>query len=581
MNKFKALFLTAALFAGVSFTACSDDDDKPSWSEATKLEVSKSSMALAGTTSQILVVKAPEAPSVTADADWIHLGQVLPKEGAKALYEIEVVADANPGYEPRTGNINVVCGTEKSVIPVTQFATETVIITGAVPSAQLESTGGSVVINFSATGEVAIEAPSWLSEVTARSLTENSIEYTYGPNLTADARSGEIVITLVKDNSISASIAVSQDKAAPSTDMSDDAKALAKKMVAGINIGNTMEVPGGETGWGNPVVNEDYIKGLKALGFNAVRVPCAWDSHVTDADNNTIDPAWLSRVDEVIGWIVANDMYAILNIHWDGGWLEESCVNGYDAAIDKKQRDYWTQIANKLNHYDQHLLFAGMNEPGYQNQDGVNNQSVDAIMAYQQTFVDAVRATGGNNTTRCLVHQAPITNIDRAVDGYYHLPVDPIEGRALVEVHFYDPSDFTIMDYDGAWGANSLVKLYWGAANFVNGSDRNCTWGDETYVDNQFKKISEYWVSQGIPAILGEYGSSIRSVSDYPEIDMAKHEASRADWNECVTKAAKNNGCVPFYWETGGDILRTNGAAKNAYAITGIMNGAAAGTYPF
>lgn len=581
MNKLKALFLTAALFAGVSFTACSDDDDKPSWSDATKMEVNKTAMALAGTTSQTLVVKAPQAPSVTADVDWIHVGQVTPKQGAKALYEIEVVADANPDYEPRTGNINVVCGAEKAVIPVTQFASEGVVIAGAVPSAELESNGGSVVINYGATGEVTIIAPGWLTPVPARSLVDGSIEFTYGPNLTAEARSGEVVITLDKDNTISASITLSQAKATPSTDMSDDAKTLAKKIVAGVNIGNTLEATGGETAWGNPVVNEEYIKGLKALGFNAVRIPCAWDGHVSDASTNTIDPAWLARVDEVVGLAVANDMYAIVNIHWDGGWLETTCSQGYDEAVNKKQHDYWTQIATKLNHYDQHLLFAGMNEPGHQN--GAEAKAIDAIMKYQQTFVDAVRATGGNNASRCLIHQAPDTNIDMAVDtnNPYSLPNDPVTGRSLVEIHFYDPSDYTIMEKDGDWYAGSIVKLYWGSDFHVAGSNRNCTWGEESHVDAQFKKMKDKYVSAGIPVILGEYSVGIRTAANFPDIDNAAFEASRAHWNEYITKTAKNNGCVPFYWETGGDILRTNGTAKNAYAINALMTGAAAGTYPF
>jgi endoglucanase len=31
---------------------------------------------------------------------------------------------------------------------------------------------------------------------------------------------------------------------------------------------------------------------------------------------------WLARVKEVVDYCVSNDVYAILNIHWDGGWLE-------------------------------------------------------------------------------------------------------------------------------------------------------------------------------------------------------------------------------------------------------------------
>ena len=108
-----------------------------------------------------------------------------------------------------------------------------------------------------------------------------------------------------------------------------------------------------------------------------------------------------------MGWVVT--VYAIVNIHWDGGWLEENVHLAYDEAINKKQHDYWTQIAGQLKHYDEHVLFAGMNEPRQQN--GADAElAVENIIKYQQTFINAVRATGGNNALRHLVVQAPNTN---------------------------------------------------------------------------------------------------------------------------------------------------------------------------
>lgn len=352
------------------------------------------------------------------------------------------------------------------------------------------------------------------------------------------------------------------------------AKQLLSRMVAGVNIGNTLEVPGGETGWGNPEVNEAYIKGLKALGFNAVRVPCAWDSHVSDAATNTIDPAWLDRVNQVVGWIVENDMYAIVNIHWDGGWLENHTPDAFNQTIDRKQHDYWTQIANRLNHFDEHVLFAGMNEPN-----GNDDQSVANIIRYQQTFIDAVRATGGNNALRCLVVQAPTTDINNSANDNYrkNMPKDNVADKLVMEVHFYDPTDFTIMDKDGAWFPGSIVKYFWGSDNLVPGSERNVNGHDESSVASQMAKMKKNYVDAGIPVIIGEYSSSVRNAGEY----QAQHEASRAYWNEVVTREARNNGCVPFYWETGMDINRKDGTAKCQYAIDGIMAGVQASNLPF
>lgn len=89
---------------------------------------------------------------------------------------------------------------------------------------------------------------------------------------------------------------------------------------------------------------------------------------------------------------------------------------------------------------------------------------------------------------------------------------------------------------------------------------------------------------------VGEYSAMKRAKEDkiegtselaYPDIDQEMHNKSRSYWNEVVTREAKNHGCVPFYWETGGDMNRGTGTAKEAYAIEGIMKGAAAGQYPY
>ncbi len=536
-------------------------------------------MALAGTQPQTLTIKSPVAPIVTSDAAWLRVSEIERSVSA-SIYTCVVSADENSAYEPRTATLTVKAGNETKTVAVTQYGAETVQLVSVSPSETLDEYGGTLTVTYSATGDVNVTAPQWLSTVTSRSLETNSVEFRYSANYSGEARGGDIVIALASDPSISVVVTVSQANAEASN-MNSSAKELAAKMFAGVNIGNTMEPPSGEGTWGAAKVTQEYVRGLKQLGFNAVRIPCAWDSHVSDASTNTIDPAWLDRVDEVVGYIVGEDMYAIVNIHWDGGWLEESCVKGYDAAVDKKQRDYWTQIASKLNHYDEHLLFAGMNEPGQQDQGGVNNTSIDAIKAYQQTFVDAVRATGGNNSTRCLIHQTPYTNIDKGVSSNYSLPNDAVKDRALVEVHFYDPSDFTLMGKDGEWGAGSKVKFYWGAANHIAGSDRNCTWGEESYVDAQFKKMQDAYVAKGVPVIVGEYCVDIRSTSSFSDLDVDAWKASRAYWTEYITRSAKNHGCVPFYWETGSDINRANGTSKNAYVLESLFKGATEGKYPF
>lgn len=574
MDKLKIFMMSLALMTmGLVATSCSSDDNDPTQEGDGEMVVAPASLEFkqpGGTLT--LSVQNGGNLQVSSNADWCTVKEE--SSTSQKTRKFSVTATPNGGDEERTATITV-SGNKKVEVSVVQAGSDLIVEEGYKVFDNIPAEGGTFSVKLKVNGTPTVSiSDGWISETTGtRAMQELTRTFAVSANYGA-ARTGSITFSL---NGVEEAVSVTQlEGSLPDVGMESDAKTLAARMYAGINIGNTMEVPGGETGWGNPEVAKAYIDGLKTLGFNAVRIPCAWDSHVSDKATNTIAPAWLDRVHEVVGYCVANDMYAIVNIHWDGGWLEENVHKPFDAGIDKKMHDYWTQIANRLGEYDEHLLFAGMNEPGQQN--GTDN-AIGNIIRYQQTFIDAVRATGGKNALRVLVVQAPNTNIDLAVDAEYrnHMPVDVVPDRLMAEVHFYDPSDFTILPNDDDWYVGSRVKWYWGIPNLLEGSSRNATWGDESYVASQFAKMKKAYADNGIPVILGEYSAAIRTNAD----DMDRHHASRAYWNEVVTREAKNNGCVPFYWETGGDVNRNTGAAKEAYAIDGIMKGASEGTYPF
>lgn len=358
---------------------------------------------------------------------------------------------------------------------------------------------------------------------------------------------------------------------------------IAADMFAGINIGNTMEainngVPS-ETAWGNPKVNENYIQGLKDAGFNAVRIPCAWSGHIIDQTYYTIDPSWLDRVSEVVGWIVSRDMYAIVNIHWDGGWLEENVNTASKDKVIPKQRELWTQIANKLKGYNERLLFAGTNEPYQSRQNEFTASEMNVLLEYEQTFIDAVRATGGNNLKRTLIVQGPATSIDLTVRLMSKLPVDKVSDRMMAEIHFYDPWNFCGMEKDESWGK---MAYFWGDRNFIAGSDRNSDWGGEEYMKQQFDKMKNMFVTKGIPVIIGEYGA----ITDHSnglasEEEKQKHLASRAYFNRCVSQYGKERGLVPFLWDTGEIFNRNTGKVKATEIVNAIMEGSREGVYPY
>ena len=363
------------------------------------------------------------------------------------------------------------------------------------------------------------------------------------------------------------------------TGMTSDAKTIASKMYLGWNLGNTLEATGGETAWGNPQASNDLIVAVKNAGFNAIRIPCAWDQYLEDQTTYKIKDNWLQRVKEVVDYCVNNDLYAILNIHWDGGWLEENCTPDKQEEVNKKQAAIWKQIAIYFRDYDEHLLFAGANEPNAETQ-----EQVDVLNVYEQTFVDAVRATGGRNTYRNLIVQAPNTDIDLA-DQFMTLPTDQTENRLIAEVHYYSPWNFCGMTEDASWGK---MFYFWGANYHVENADgRNADWGEEDYVRAQFQKMKTKFVDQGIPVILGEFGAIRRTISEN-DTWQEKHDESRAYFNEYVTQQAKNYGMVPFYWDEGslqdfgfGIFNRSSNLVADQQVLDGLLKGANAGNYPY
>lgn len=313
---------------------------------------------------------------------------------------------------------------------------------------------------------------------------------------------------------------------------------LTSQIKIGWNLGNTLEATGGETSWGNPMANQQLISAVKAAGFNAIRIPCAWDIYANQ-DTLDIDPAWLNRVQEVVDYAINEDMYVILNIHWDGGWLEEHPFYEYQEAVNTKQHAYWTQIANHFKDYGAQLFFAGTNEV-HADYGTPTTEHITVQESYNQTFIDAVRATGGNNASRTLVVQTYNTNMQHGIN-YFSLPNDTINNRLVVEVHNYDPYDFTLNPNGSC--------LYWGS---LFPSQSACTWGQEAYFDNLFAQVRAKWIDQGIPVIIGEYG-----VATKPNLSMD----SKRYYLQYFNQVASANGIKTFYWDTGIPPSQNNGFA--------------------
>jgi aryl-phospho-beta-D-glucosidase BglC (GH1 family) len=326
-----------------------------------------------------------------------------------------------------------------------------------------------------------------------------------------------------------------------------------------------MEAIGGETAWGNPKVTNDLIKQVKQSGFNAIRIPCSWNQFA-DQTTAKIQDAWLNRVKEVVQYCVNNDVYVLLNIHWDGGWLENNCTPEKKDSVNAKQKAFWEQIATTFRDFDEHLIFAGANEPNVD-----NAAQMDVLLSYHQTFINAVRSTGGRNRYRVLVVQGPGTDIEKTNSMMSALPTDLITNRMMAEIHYYTPFQFCLMDKDESWGS---MFYYWGQ-NYHSTTDltRNASSGEETDMNKFFGLMKTKFVDKGIPVILGEF-EAIRRTS-LTGSDLTLHLNSRTYFFKYLVKQAKANGLIPFYWDIGNGVInRSNNTVYDQKALDSLRSGA-------
>ena len=329
---------------------------------------------------------------------------------------------------------------------------------------------------------------------------------------------------------------------------------VARQMAPGWNLGNTMEAgdkannftnKGGleaETAWQDTRTTQAVIDYVKAQGFRSIRIPCAWVmGHISNAETYEIDAQWMARVKELVDYSLKAGLYVVINQHWDGGWLENHIK---EATLLPKNKAIltaiWTQIANTFKDYDERLLFAGLNEPNAETQSATNN-----LLEYEQTFINVVRQTGGNNAQRILIIQGPSTNIDHTCNFMTTLPKDPTADRLMVEVHYYAPWQWWGMEKDESWGK---VFYYWGEGNHVSGSQHNATHSEEGYVEEELEKMKKQFGDMGIPVYIGEFGANWRTMPAGE--NQQKHNASIQTHYRVVVQKAMEKGMVPVIWDT-------------------------------
>ncbi len=322
----------------------------------------------------------------------------------------------------------------------------------------------------------------------------------------------------------------------------NEAMAFLRRMGTGWNLGNTLEAyidgqrrgVNDETSWGNPRTTPELFQAIADAGFGFVRIPVSWHTHV-DADLN-VDEAWMDRVQEVVDWALDAGLIVIINIHHDNApaWYFPDSEH-LDASLTYVTR-IWAQIAERFADYDERLVFEGLNEPrlvGSPYEWSFNTamleikDAADCLNRLNQAFVDTVRAAGGRNADRYLAVPGYAASPDGIDSDLFVLPTDSADNRIIVAAHAYSPYDFAL----NARGTDAFDPK---------------RPADRSGVMLPIKKLYDRWISKGIPAYMGEWGT----------VDKGNPQA-RVDHAALFVSAATQWNIPVCWWDNGA--LHSNG----------------------
>ena len=355
-----------------------------------------------------------------------------------------------------------------------------------------------------------------------------------------------------------------------------DAYDIVKEMGVGTNLGNTLESCGTwidtsntsnyETAWGQPVTTQEMIDGMKAAGFDSIRIPVAWSNMMADDGTYTINEKYFNRVETVLNYALNADMYVIINIHFDSGWWARFGSKTKQERKDAmtKYKTMWTQIANRFQEYSDRLIFESANEElgtrlnstdDYKGSGYYAKDDLDSLYKLtneiNQTFVDIVRSTGGNNARRFLLIAGYDTDISKTCDLRYKMPTDTIDSHLMVSIHYYSPATYCIVDnpknswgYDASWGTDEDIKA----------------------LQSELSQMRISFVNKGYPVIIGEYGVADTKIS---ENNFVRKEGRDLFFRSVCEFALENNMC-PILWDCSRvfdrrNLTMTNEAEKALY----------------
>ena len=556
----KNWILFPAVLTALILSACGGNEPTP---DPVKLSSSPVELVFdAKGGSQTLTITSGIQPSVSSLAEWVV---VSPGSVSGNSYQYSVKVSEYNGTLDHSTSIRVIGDKQSLMINVLQHYPE-VELTVDKTSVSFSRYGGEETFTVTSSTQPYVSTDaSWAVIETGKIDKDHhtTVKVLAGANR-KEAAAGTVTVSC-SDKKVS--VGITREAFVEPSSVS--ATVLTPQMVfdamgPGWNMGNHMDAisngVSGETVWGNPKCTQATMDGVKAAGYKAVRICTTWEGHIGAAPAYALEQKWLDRVAEIVGYAERAGLVAIVNTHHDESYWQDisKCIN--NAANHEKVKDevfaVWTQIAEKFKDKGEWLVFESFNEI----QDGewgwseAFRKNPDAqykiLNEWNQTFVDAVRSTGGNNAARWLGIPGYAANSGFTIAGLV-LPKDyTTANRLMVAVHNYDPYYYTLDSKDKNDPLNVPLVHQWGhTADPVLRVSND----DEGAVVAVFDKLKAAYLDRGIPVYLGEMGCSRHSAADFP---YQKY------YMEYFCKAAADRLLPMYLWDNG---VKGVGAETHAY----------------
>lgn len=301
------------------------------------------------------------------------------------------------------------------------------------------------------------------------------------------------------------------------------------EMKTGWNLGNSLDAEGpDETFWGNPRITKEMVDAVANRGFTTLRLPVTWRFHQGDAPNYAVEIAWLDRVEEVVNYARANDMYVIVNVHHDDPWIIPTRAES--EGVKDRLAKLWTQISVRFRDYSDYVIFETLNEPRHENTpeewQGGTAEGRDVVNEYHQVSLDAIRATGGNNETRkIMISTYAASTVPVAMDA---LIIPNNDVNTMVSIHSYFPFPFTLEGTDTTWGSSQ----------------------DRADLLAEMDRIKIRFSDRGMAVVLGEWSSANQNNIE----DRLAHA-------EYYSQLAAERGFASIWWDNGDTSANRDGLA--------------------